>query len=146
MKKPTLIEKALQLKKTPIFSNLELDLLLPAADRLSSIIVDKNEIIFDVKEQAYSMYFIVSGSILISNEVGTPIATLTTNDFFGEESMFNDQTRHYRASTQERTQLLTLSKADLLTIILEYPRVALGFLEAYTKSIPCREAVKTAPK
>lgn len=138
MKQLPLIEKAYLLKKTPVFSTLELDLLLPIADKLSAICIDAKEIIFDHGEQAYSMYLIVEGLVTAYDPDGNKLAALNEGEFFGEESIFNRKQRAYRAYTEEYTLCLTLSQSDLLAIINEYPRVAIGFLEVYSKSMPFR--------
>lgn len=135
----TLIDKAFVLKKTPMFSCLELDLLLPIADKMHPTHVPAGEVIFDVGEQAYSMYFITEGKVSISNPEGGIIASLNIAEAFGDEAVFSGTTRQYTARSETPTELLTLSRADLLAIIYEYPRVATGFLEVYTKVTPFRK-------
>lgn len=135
----TLIDKAFVLKKTPMFGYLELDLLLPIADKMHPTHVPGGEVIFCPGEQAYSMYFITEGSVLISNQQGVLLASLNTGEAFGDEAVFSGSSREYEAKSKVHTELLTLSRADLLAIIYEYPRVATGFLEAYTKVTPFRK-------
>lgn len=139
MKLHTLIEKAFLLKKTPMFSLLELDLLLPIADKLSPIAIDAGEIIFDCGEQAYSMYLIADGVVTVHDAENRELTILKAGEFFGEESIFSRTPRAYRTSTKTDTICLTLSQSDLLAIINEYPRVATGFLEVYTKAMPYRK-------
>jgi CRP/FNR family transcriptional regulator, cyclic AMP receptor protein len=134
----TLIDKAFVLKKTPMFSSLELDLLLPIADKMHPTHVPAEEVIFGAGEQAYSMFFITEGTVSILSEQGVIIATLQAGEVFGDEAVFSGRAREYEAKSQVTTELLTLSRADLLAIIYEYPRVATGFLEAYTKITPFR--------
>lgn len=139
MQQLTLIEKAFLLKKTRIFSMLELDLLLPIADKLGSITVQAGETLFDVGEPAFSMYLIVYGSILAYSERGEELGVLGSGEFFGEESIFSRTPRSYKTYVRTPAQCLTLSQSDLLTIINEYPRVCTGFLEVYTKAMPFRK-------
>jgi len=139
MKHLTLIEKAFLLNKTPIFSMLELDLLLPIADKLSTTAIGAKEIVFDIDEQAYSMYLIVEGCVITYDTEGRELAKLEAGEFFGEESIFSRKPRSYRSYTLTEALCLTLSQADLLAIINEYPRVATGFLEVYTKAMPFRK-------
>ncbi len=134
----TLIDKAFVLKKTPMFGCLELDLLLPIADKMHPTHVRAGEVIFEHGEQAYSMYFITEGKVTIANKQGALLASLQTGEVFGDEAVFSGSTREYEAKGEVNTELLTLSRADLLAIIYEYPRVATGFLEAYTKITPFR--------
>mgnify|MGYP000297784411 CR=1 FL=1 len=51
--------------------------------------------------------------------------------FFGDESLFSDKTRTYRAVAEETTTLLTLSKTNLFTMISECPSIGVGFLQVY---------------
>jgi len=134
----TLIEKALILKKTRMFSQLDLDALLAIADRLSLIKLDIDETIFDIQEQAYSMYFIVKGTVEIQCSNSDVSASLKDDHFFGEESLFSSRPREYRAFAKEETTVLTLPYTDLLAIIHEYPKVAIGFLEVYAKVVSIR--------
>lgn len=134
----TLIDKAFALKKTPMFSTLELDLLLPIADKLGMTYADVHEVIFDIQEQAYSMYLIVEGEVEIYDENKNKLTTLVEGAFFGEEAIFNGRPREYRAISKGHTEFLVLSGSDLLAFIYEYPKVATGFLEVYTKAYPFR--------
>jgi CRP-like cAMP-binding protein len=134
----SLIEKAFLLKKNRIFSMLDLDLLLPIADKLSSVTLEAREILFDVGEQAFSMFLIVKGTVVAYNEKGEELASMNEGQFFGDEAIFSGTPRSYRIFTQTPTQCLTLSHSDLLAIINEYPQVSTGFLEVYAKAMPFR--------
>lgn len=138
MKPLTLIDKALLLKRTPLFSSLSLDLLLSISDRLTLIAFQNNDCIFLANEEANRLYFIVNGTVEIHSPEGAAIATLGNGDFFGEESLFNHQPRAYSAYTPIQTEVLTLSKTNLYSIISECPSVALGFLHVYALSFPNR--------
>lgn len=132
MNRLTLIERAFFLKRTSIFSTLDFDLLLAVADKLSIISFDPNEPIFGTNEEAYHMYFIVSGTVDIRNAQGHPLASLGPDDYFGDEAIFNEKPRAYSAISKVKTTVLALSRTNLLTIISEYPSVAIGFLQAYS--------------
>lgn len=138
MKKLTLIDKAFLLKKTPLFGTLDLDLLLPIADKLGIVDFDAGETIFAVNEEANRMYLIVKGLIEIRDVQSHLITTLNVEDFFGEESIFNEKPRGYQAASKTASQLLVLSRTNLLAIISECPTVAVGFLQVYTSAIPFR--------
>lgn len=138
MKKLTLIDKAFFLKRTPLFSTLDLDLLLPIADKLGVAEFDANEAIFSLNDEGFRMYFIVSGSVEIRNSQHQVLATLSNEEFFGDESLFNDKPRAYEAIARTDTLLLSLSRTNLLTIISECPNVAVGFLQVYTSQTPLR--------
>lgn len=141
MKRLTLIDKAFFLKKTPLFSSLDLDLLLTIADKLSLIVFEDKEDIFVLDEDANRMYFIVKGEveIILNNR---SLGMLQTGDFFGEESLFNNKPRSYTAKAKNKTHVMTLSRTNLYTIISECPSVAVGFLQVYASNMDFRHNLK----
>lgn len=138
MKRPNLIDKAFLLKRTPLFSTLDLDLLLSIADKLSSVDYDPGDYVFLLKEEANRMYFIFKGQVEIRLTPSKPFFTLKNGDFFGEESLFSNLPRSYEALCPIDTHLLTLSRTNLYSIISECPAVALGFLQIYTSAMQFR--------
>jgi CRP/FNR family cyclic AMP-dependent transcriptional regulator len=138
MKRLTLVDKAFFLKKTLLFSALDLDLLLAIADKLNLVSFDAKKPIFSIGEEAFRMYFILEGTVEIRNEQGNVLDELSDENFFGDEALFNEKPRTYNAISKTDTVLLALSRTNLLTIISECPSVALGFLQAYTSATPFR--------
>lgn len=138
MKKISLIDKAFLLKRTPLFAMLDLDLLLSVSDKLGMANYDPQDVVFKANEEAHRMYFIVNGKIHINDKQGNLIAKLKSEDFFGDEALFNDKPRGYEAICAEETTLLTLSRTNLLTIISECPSVAVGLLQVYSYPVSFR--------
>lgn len=138
MKPLTLIDKAFILKRTPLFTALSLDLLLSIADKLNPVAFEANDYVFVANEEANRMYFIVKGQINIQSVEGQSICILSTADFFGEESLFNNKPRGYAAFCSADTLLLALSRTNLYTILSECPSVAIGFLQVYTSAFHFR--------
>lgn len=138
MKNLTLVDKAFFLKKTLLFGALDLGLLLAIAEKLNFFTFDAGKTIFTSGEDAVRMYFIVKGTVEIFNGESHLLATLEEEEFFGEEAIFNDKARTYKAISKSVTELLALSKTNLLTIISECPSVAIGFIQAYTLATPFR--------
>jgi len=138
MKKLTLIDKAFFLKNTHLFNKLNLEVLLSIADKLGAVAFEAGDVIFETGEQANLMYFIVTGTVEIQDQEKNTTTLLETNDFFGDESLFQDKPRAYSAISKNNTQILTLSKTNLLTIISESYAVGLGFLQVYASTLPCR--------
>ncbi|WP_068468445.1 cyclic nucleotide-binding domain-containing protein [Candidatus Protochlamydia phocaeensis] len=138
MKHLTLIDKAFLLKRTPLFSTLDLDLLLTIADKLGIVVFDANDYVFVAGEEANRMYFIIDGEVDIRLTDGQLVCHLKPGDFFGEESLFNGKPRAYGAFTPVETYVLTLSRTNLYTIISECPSVAIGFLQVYTSAMQFR--------
>src|SRR3990172_10223913 len=138
MKLLSLIEKAFFLKNTELFNDLDLDLLIAIADKMNQDIYDINEKVFDINQIGNKLYLIAQGSVNILNEKNEIIKELKQNDFFGDESLFNELPRSYKATCSDNCLFLTINKTNLLTIISECPSVAVSLLNSYSKTIPCR--------
>ncbi|NGX60951.1 MAG: CRP-like cAMP-activated global transcriptional regulator [Chlamydiae bacterium] len=136
--KLNLIDKSFLLKKTPLFTALDLDILLTIADKLELLSFDKGEKVFRYGQDAKRMYLIVEGEIEILDEEESKLSVLGSGFFFGDEAIFAEKARGYTARVVEDTTLLALSRSHLYTIIGECPSVAIAFLEAYASTTPFR--------
>lgn len=134
----SLIEKAFFLKKIPLFNELELELLLAIAEKLHEDDYDADEKIFIAGQVANRIYFIVKGTVQIFDEKSKLLFVLTNDQYFGDESLFNDRSRAYSAICKTDTLLLSLSRSHLLSIISECPSVAISLLQVYSGQLPCR--------
>lgn len=134
----SLIEKAFFLKKVRLFSDLDLELLLAIAEKLHEDDYDAGEKVFTPGQVANRIYFIETGTIQICDERMKPFGDLSSGDYFGDESLFNEQPRCYAAVCKTDSLFLTLSRSHLLSIISECPSVAIALLQAYSQQIPCR--------
>ncbi|EKE08474.1 MAG: Crp/Fnr family transcriptional regulator [uncultured bacterium] len=137
----SLIERAFFLKKTRLFSQLDLEILLAIAEKLHEDDYDKDEKVFTPGQVANRVYMIASGAVAIFSH--NSIKELAVGDFFGDESLFNDQPREYTAICASDTILLTLSRSHLLSIISECPSVAVQLLQYYSQKLPCRHIEKS---
>jgi hypothetical protein len=77
MRSLNLIDKAFLLKKTSLFGALDLDLLLSIADKMECVYFRPADTIFQLDQDAYRMYLIVSGQVLIADKSGAPLADLS---------------------------------------------------------------------
>lgn len=138
MKKLTLIDRAFFLKRLPLFSMLDLDILLAIADKLNIVAFESDQTIFGINEDAYRMYFVVKGLVEIRDSHDGVLAELGPEEFFGEESLFSEKPRAYSATSKAETTVLALSKTNLMTIISECPAVAVSMLQAYCRQTQFR--------
>ena len=134
----SLIEKAFFLKKLRLFSDLDLEILLAIAEKLHEDEYEKEEKVFTPGQVANRIYLIESGSVQIFDEHKRPLCELGVGDYFGDESLFNEQPRSYTAICKADTLFLTLSRSHLLSIISECPSVAVTLLQTYSQQLPCR--------
>lgn len=138
MKQLSLIERAFFLKKVRLFSELDLDSLLAIAEKLHHDDYDANEKVFTPGQVANRIYLIAHGAVSILDERGRSLCEVSAGDFFGDESLFNEQPRTYSAICKTECLFLTLSRSHLLSIISECPAVAIVLLQAYAQQLPCR--------
>lgn len=134
----SLIEKAFFLKKVRLFHELDLELLLSIAEKLHEDDYDAGEKIFTPGQVANRIYFIAEGVVSISDERMKPLVELGVGEYFGDESLFNEQSRSYVALCKKDALFFTLSRSHLLSIISECPSVAVVLLQAYAQQLPCR--------
>ncbi len=134
----SLIEKAFFLKKVRLFSDLDLELLLAIAEKLHEDDYDAGEKIFMPGQVANRIYLIEKGSVQICDERMKPHCELGYGDYFGDESLFNEQPRGYAALCKTDAIFLTLSRSHLLSIMSECPSVSVSLLQAYAHQLPCR--------
>jgi len=139
MSQLSIIEKAFFLKKTSLFSELDLDLLLAIADKAEVQSYESKEPIFSHNQDAHRLYFIYKGKVDVLDSSERPIATLENYDFFGDEALFAQTPRHYATVAAAPTHVLTLSRTHLVQIMLESPHVALILLSAYASVTPFRK-------
>ena len=138
MKSLSLIEKTFFLKKVKLFSELDFEFLFALAEKLHDDDYDAAEKVFTEGQVANRIYFVASGTIQLFDERMRLISEITSTDFFGDESLFNDSPRAYSAICKTDALLLTLSRSHLLSIISECPSVAVSLLQLYANSLPCR--------
>ena len=130
-----------------LFSDLDFELLLSVAEKLHDDEYDSSEKVFLTGQVANRIYLIAQGTVQLVDERGRAISELSTGDFFGDESLFNESPRGYGAVCKTDATLLTLSRSHLLSIISECPSVAVSLLQSYASSLHCRHirGVATAP-
>lgn len=141
MKQLSLVEKAFFLKKHSLFNALDIDLLIAIGDKMNQDIYDPNEKVFEIDQRATKMYLVVSGKVALFDDKDNKITELKSEDFFGEEALFNEKNRSYMAICKTKTLFLTLSKATLITIISECPMISISLLEHFAKTISCRHKI-----
>jgi signal-transduction protein with cAMP-binding, CBS, and nucleotidyltransferase domain len=134
----SLIEKAFFLKKTRLFNELDLEILLAIAEKLYEDAYDADEKVFTSGQVANRIYLIEQGVVQIFDEHHKLRCELQAGDYFGDESLFNEQPRAYAAICKTDTLFLTLSRSHLLSIISECPSVAVALLHSYSQLLPCR--------
>lgn len=141
----SLIEKAFFLKKTRLFSELDLEILLAIAEKLQEDDYDAGEKVFSAGQVANRIYLIEKGTVQIFDDRMKPLAELNAGEYFGDESLFNEQARTYAAVSKTDALFFTLSRSHLLSIISECPSVAVSLLQSYSQQLSCRHRGALVP-
>ncbi|HTD06678.1 cyclic nucleotide-binding domain-containing protein, partial [Undibacterium sp.] len=79
----------------------------------------KDELIFDVGEDAQAIYIVLSGSVAVSrrkNGAEEEIATLQPGGFFGELALLDNAPRSAVARAAEDCKLVVMFRADLAAL------------------------------
>ncbi|WP_348664035.1 cyclic nucleotide-binding domain-containing protein [Chlamydia vaughanii] len=132
-----LIDRAFLLKKNPIFTSLDMDVLLAISDKTEIMIFKPGAKIFSIEQPSFSLYIIAEGYVKITDSSSLSV-TISSHECFGEESLFSNKLREYNAEAITQVRTLILSKGQFLSIVEECPSVALSLLELYAKQITFR--------
>lgn len=124
------------LKKVPLFSSMEPDILKELAGNLKSESFAGNEIIFRMEEKGEKFYMIESGKVQITypdeNGHENTLTLLGPGAFFGELALIDGGTHTASARTVGDTVLLTLDKEAFHLYMDQHPQLANALLHALT--------------
>ncbi|MBV8087329.1 MAG: diguanylate cyclase [Chloroflexi bacterium] len=100
---------------------------------------EAGDVIFRKEDPGYTLYLIVSGAVKISDpspKGGEVIlAILRSGQFFGELSLFDDEPRSADATAVEQTELLALSREDLLKVLERRPSVTVHLFKVLSERL-----------
>lgn len=120
------------LADVPLFSGLAHADLELIAQRVRQRRYRGLEIIFHKDDPGVAFYMILSGRVKVHTEnpdgSDVTIAILSSGEFFGELSLLDDEPRSADVSTLEPTEVLVLTRDDLLDCIHQAPRIAINLL------------------
>lgn len=128
------LEKIIVLNKVPLFSTLKTE----DIHKISGISVEEayeaGHILFREGDIGDKLFIVVSGSVQIIKEkekdgVETHIATLHENDFLGELSLFDAETRTATVRCATPCVFLVIERNDMEQLAHEYPAIAFGFIK-----------------
>jgi CRP/FNR family cyclic AMP-dependent transcriptional regulator len=126
------LEKIIVLNKVPLFSMLKTEDIHMISTIATEEAYEDGHILFYEGDIGDRLFIVVSGSVLIlktKNGVETPLATLKENDFLGELSLFDAETRTATARCSGRCTFLVIERNDMEQLAHEYPAIAFGFIK-----------------
>ncbi|MFQ5416782.1 MAG: cyclic nucleotide-binding domain-containing protein, partial [Myxococcota bacterium] len=130
------VERALMLKRIPLFEELTTRQLLNLAELVNQEEHPPGTPICRIGDFSDCMYFIVDGTVDITTASDASLAQLGPNDFFGEIAVFEGATRSANATTgEEAVRLLRLGRDDLLKLMEELPGIAICICQTLSRRV-----------
>lgn len=121
------------LRTIPLFSELNDDELSQISKFAVRQYYKKDNMVLIEEEVGSTMFVILNGRVKISriSDEGREVilSILCDGDFFGEMSILDGQTRSANAVTLEDTELLIIRREDFLTVLYDYPQIAINLLK-----------------
>ncbi len=116
------------LKKIHLFNGLDDAQIAVVAQELKESTHPAGTDIISEGEKGDRLYLIFTGSVAITkNNKEIDHGTLVAGDYFGEEALLNNQSRHSTITTQEETHLLSLSREQLFYLLKQVPKLKINF-------------------
>lgn len=129
-----IFERILLLKNSNIFSEVNVESLRIVAQALELEVYAAGDRVFDINGQGDHMYLVESGKVGISTHPDASradfVATLGPGDSFGEMNLLDEFPRSATAHVLIDSRILSLEKAKLRSLIINYPELSLGMLKS----------------
>jgi len=129
-----LIEKVLLLKSLSIFEATPETVLTEVAEILEEVEIEQGTNIFKVGDVANCMYIIHQGEIKIHKD-GHTLAILKENDFFGELSLLDTDTRSADATANTDVFLLKMNQEPFYELMENRIEVARGIIKTLCRRL-----------
>ena len=129
-----ILEKVLLLKSLSIFEETPETILAEVANILEEEDVEKNTTLFKSGDIGNCMYVIYKGEVKIHKEDHT-LVVLKQNDFFGELSLLDTETRSASATTLSQAYLLKIDQEAFYELMENRIEVARGIIRTLCKRL-----------
>ena len=140
-----LIEKVLILKSLSIFEETPEPLLVEVASILEEVETGPNTLLFKKGDTGNCLYIIYKGEVRIHSSEHT-LATLKENEFFGELSLLDTESRSASATTVNDTILLKLDQEPFYELMSNRVEVVKGVLKILCKRLREQNELNTELK
>ncbi len=128
----------------PLFSDLDRESFVELLNHVSLRTFAKGEKILKEGEEGDSFFIIVNGSVRVIKDQDLNLAKLDSGAFFGEMALVSSRPRQASVWSLEPTEVLEISKSQLLTIAKAYPQILVA-LRRFTDRRLLHNLMLTSP-
>ena len=133
------MEKIELLQSVSIFWDLNENDLGHIADKMVAKHFENGNYIFLEDSEGEQCFFVLEGSVKVTrlSKDGREVilAMLNEGDFFGEMSLLDGESRSANVIALEKTKVLTLDRNDFISVINEYPQIAVQLLKELARRL-----------
>ena len=133
------MEKIELLQSVSIFWDLNEDELGHIADKMVAKHFENGNYIFLEDSEGEQCFFVLEGSVKVTrlSKDGREVilAMLNEGDFFGEMSLLDGESRSANVIALEKTKVLTLDRNDFITVVNDYPQIAVQLLKELARRL-----------
>ena len=133
------MEKIELLQSVSIFWDLNENDLGHIADKMIAKHFENGNYIFLEDSEGEQCFFVLEGSVKVTrlSKDGREVilAMLNEGDFFGEMSLLDGESRSANVIALEKTKVLTLDRNDFITVVNDYPQIAVQLLKELARRL-----------
>ncbi len=133
------MEKIELLQSVSIFWDLNEDELGHIADKMVAKHFENGNYIFLEDSEGEQCFFVLEGSVKVTrlSKDGREVilAMLNEGEFFGEMSLLDGESRSANVIALEKTKVLTLDRNDFITVVNDYPQIAVQLLKELARRL-----------
>ena len=133
------MERVIQLKKIPMFSELQARELAAIGSIARERSFQAGAVIIQEGTVGESLFLILRGRVSVVKDMGSPspmnLAEIGPDEWFGEMALFDREPRSASVVALEDTELLELGRFEFEEIMREFPRIAIHACQVFTRRL-----------
>ncbi len=133
------MELVIQLKKIPLFSDLQARELAAIGSILRERVFPAGEVIIQEGSPGDTLFLVMSGRVKVIKEMDSPnpilLAEIGPEEWFGEMALFDRQPRSASVVAAEETHLLELGRFEFEETMREFPGIAIHACQVFTRRL-----------
>ena len=129
-----LVERIYFLRNVPLFSDLSGEDLKQVAEIAGQVALAEGDVVFKKGDPGDVLYIVAAGAVAVKDGART-IATFAKNEFFGELALLDGEARSADAVCAEKSELLSLARADLEELVERRPEIAREIIRVLTRRL-----------